>query len=439
MSDLISVIIPTYNRAYCIEKSIYSVLNQTYSNLELIIVDDCSTDDTTSVINSISDNRLRYIKLEKNSGPSFARNFGVKMAKGNYVAFHDSDDIWHLDKLEKQYELMQFNNDCDMVFCKYKTIELFPRIIPAESNFDLSQTEHGMLDVLLTGAKVGTPTIFIKKTFFTNLGGFNEKLKTLEDWELSLRIARFGKICFLNEVLVDVFPSENGVDKITDKRRLDSLFMFISLYWNIYRNKEVFSEIFMIICNIYKHFLSEDMQNYYFQKLNNIDPAISLYFPILLRIEDIFYMKQNHINNLEESRSAMQNHINNLENQISNLENQISFEKYKKVLIKKSISAFCDESLITRLPVDGQRRIIFYGAGEVAQTLIPLCKKSGISIPFVIDRNPKIIDGVPSCTIEQISNKTIPVCITTYDPEETIRSSLEKIILAPIYYLDEIF
>ena len=109
---LISVIMPTYNCGKFIEKTIKSVINQTYKNWELIIVDDCSKDNTEDVVNkcSKSDDRIKYYRLEINQGAAVARTQAMKIAKGNYMAFLDSDDLWKKDKLEKQINFMKENN-----------------------------------------------------------------------------------------------------------------------------------------------------------------------------------------------------------------------------------------------------------------------------------------------------------------------------------------
>ena len=117
LNDKISVIIPTYNRGKSIIQSINSVLEQTYHNLEILIVDDCSTDDTEYLISKIDDPRVKYIKLKENKGASFARNIGIKIATGKYISFQDSDDIYKNNKIEKQYiNLIKKNSDFD--FCK---------------------------------------------------------------------------------------------------------------------------------------------------------------------------------------------------------------------------------------------------------------------------------------------------------------------------------
>ena len=100
--DLVSIIMPSYNTASYIKESIQSVLNQTYTNWELIIVDDCSTDETDEVINTITDSRIKYFKNKENSGAAMSRNKALREARGQWVAFLDSDDLWMPNKLEKQ-------------------------------------------------------------------------------------------------------------------------------------------------------------------------------------------------------------------------------------------------------------------------------------------------------------------------------------------------
>lgn len=109
MKDLVSVIMPSYNTAEFIKETIESVLHQTYQNFEIIIVDDCSTDNTDEVVSSIKDERIKYLKNEKNSGAAISRNRALREAKGEWIAFLDSDDVWLPEKLEKQISFMKKN------------------------------------------------------------------------------------------------------------------------------------------------------------------------------------------------------------------------------------------------------------------------------------------------------------------------------------------
>lgn len=110
MSELVSIIMPSYNTGAFIKETIQSVLNQSYENWELIIVDDCSTDNTDEVVLPfLNDQRIRYIKNEKNSGAAVSRNRALREAKGKWIAFLDSDDLWLPEKLEKQVLFMKKN------------------------------------------------------------------------------------------------------------------------------------------------------------------------------------------------------------------------------------------------------------------------------------------------------------------------------------------
>ena len=124
MQELVSIIMPNYNSASFIKESIESVLAQTYEKWELIFVDDCSTDDSVKIIESLiaDDKRIKLIKLAENSGPAVARNHAIKEAKGRYIAFLDSDDLWYPDKLSKQLSFMK-EQDVPLSFTGYDRID----------------------------------------------------------------------------------------------------------------------------------------------------------------------------------------------------------------------------------------------------------------------------------------------------------------------------
>lgn len=110
MNELVSIIMPSYNTSKFIAETIRSVLNQTYSNWEMIIVDDCSSDNTEEIVKSFRDSRIRFIRKGTNSGAAVCRNKALQMARGKWVAFLDSDDIWEPNKLEEQISFMEKNN-----------------------------------------------------------------------------------------------------------------------------------------------------------------------------------------------------------------------------------------------------------------------------------------------------------------------------------------
>jgi len=119
----ISVISPTYNRAHLITRAVHSVLNQTYQDFEYIVVDDASTDNTEEVIKGFKDERIKYIKHEKNRGPSAARNTGIKAAKGEYIGFLDSDDEWLPEQAEKQVsKFLESPDNVGVIYCGHVVI-----------------------------------------------------------------------------------------------------------------------------------------------------------------------------------------------------------------------------------------------------------------------------------------------------------------------------
>jgi len=208
-TDLISVIIPTYNRAHLIKRSAQSVLNQTYKNLELIIVDDGSTDNTKEIIDSIKDERIVYIKQE-NQGVSAARNTGVEKAKGKYIAFQDSDDVWHLDKLEKQLLAIQKNN-ADLVFCKlFKFGNLMKRKVPKNIKEGFLQKDILPINIF--------PQTILSKAYILKENKFNIHMLSVEDFELLLRIQKKHSIYCIDEALVDYHVQKDSLSVNNERR-----------------------------------------------------------------------------------------------------------------------------------------------------------------------------------------------------------------------------
>lgn len=192
---MISVIIPTYNRADKILNSINSVLNQTIKDIEIIIVDDGSEDETHNIVKKIKDDRVRYIKHTKNMGVSTARNTGIKYAKGEYIAFQDSDEIWYKNKLE--IELLALSkNKADVVFCKMNLIakDNSKQEIPVEY-------KSGFIRGDVYG--IGTPSWLGKTSVFKRCK-FDKRFPRYADLELLLRISMNGyRIFCCDKVLMD--------------------------------------------------------------------------------------------------------------------------------------------------------------------------------------------------------------------------------------------
>lgn len=210
---LVSVIIPTYNRGRLILNSVTSVLNQTYKNIELIVVDDCSTDDTEKTVKSIDDSRIKYIKLEKNSGACVARNKGIEISRGEFIAFNDSDDLWLPEKINSQLDFL-YENNAEISFCKMECrtpennfIHNFPNI---EFDRKISYKD------LLKYNSASTQTIFGKTDCFKEII-FDATMPRLQDWDEVLRLSQKYRIFYQNEILVNTFFQKDSISTHSEK------------------------------------------------------------------------------------------------------------------------------------------------------------------------------------------------------------------------------
>lgn len=211
----ISVIIPAYNRSASILKSVESVLNQTYPVGEVIIADDASTDNTEEIIKQIEDSRVRYCRLPQNRGAGGARNFGAAQARFDIIAFHDSDDVWMEEKIEKQMKYWEEHPDCGLVYCAYEMqlILGIKRIVPdvEECALENRKLEGWILPDLLLRNSIGAPTMLLRKEVFEQAGGFDETMHSLEDWDFAIKAAKISRVGFVPEALMKVSSTEGGI------------------------------------------------------------------------------------------------------------------------------------------------------------------------------------------------------------------------------------
>lgn len=219
---MISVIIPSYNRARTILASVRSVLQQTYTDVEVWVVDDCSTDHTEEVLAGIHDDRLHYFRLEKNSGACAARNAGIEKATGSYIAFNDSDDQWHKDKLEKQLAFLK-ENQADVVTCAMAVKD-------EQGNF-LHDFPQGVAEGPVTYQQLlaynctSTQVMMGKAECFKSVR-FDPAMPRMQDWDELLRLVQRYKVCFQKEILVDTFVQHDSITTHPEKGvvAMDKLF-----------------------------------------------------------------------------------------------------------------------------------------------------------------------------------------------------------------------
>lgn len=194
----VSVVLPTFNRAAALARSIGSVLAQTHDDLELIVVDDGSTDDTAAVVAALDDPRVRYVHLGHRAGVSVARNRGVALARGAWVAFQDSDDRWLPERLARQMAAGQ--ERVALIVTRDHVVN-----DPALSYRDVAAAAGEVVDVtdLARYRLPPAATWLARRDALLATGGFDAHLDCYEDWELGLRLRQWGRLLLVNHVLVE--------------------------------------------------------------------------------------------------------------------------------------------------------------------------------------------------------------------------------------------
>ena len=193
-SPLVSIIIPTYNRAFCIERAISSVINQTSTDWELIIIDNNSTDNTVEVINNFLDDRILIAKIDNNGIVAKSRNLGIKLANGTFVAFLDSDDWWVPKKLE--IALHQLELGSDFVYHDLYKISKFPIVTKKHRRIPSRALSCPVfVDLLTNGNTIWNSSVVVRRSFLEEIGGFSEEkdLVGSEDFDGWLRISKLSE------------------------------------------------------------------------------------------------------------------------------------------------------------------------------------------------------------------------------------------------------
>jgi glycosyltransferase involved in cell wall biosynthesis len=207
---MISVIIPTYNSDKYISEAIRSVLRQTCTDYEIIVIDDGSTDSTREIIeNNFPQVRYFYIP---NQGVSIARNYGMRRACGEFIAFLDADDLWLPEKLEKQLKVFNADQELMLVFTEHRVFDTngFRKTIFSKKK---RLMKGDVVKNLFLYSHVATSTVMVRRQVFQEIGYFEENLKAAEDDNLWMRIALKFRIHLLDEVLVHYRWTENSLSR----------------------------------------------------------------------------------------------------------------------------------------------------------------------------------------------------------------------------------
>lgn len=230
MNPLVSVIMPVYNSALYVREAVESILSQSYTSLELIAVDDCSKDESLSILRSITDPRLRIIALEKNQGVSNARNVAMAAARGTYIAFMDSDDLSHSQRLQKQVDFLEAHPEADVVFTRVRLVDVYGNPNGTWPDDEKYIEEKAIAQQLPKLNCVSQPAACARAAAIKPYT-YSTLHPDSEDWALWLRMLMDGKRLFkIDEALVDYRLRPSSETARSNKSPFDKLIRFRALF-----------------------------------------------------------------------------------------------------------------------------------------------------------------------------------------------------------------
>jgi len=257
MKQLVSVIIPYYNNENTIVRAIESVLYQTYTEIELILINDGSNDNSYNIVNDFIEKneiKINVVNIEQeNSGPSVARNKGILLAKGMYVAFLDADDTWEKEKLEIQMNLFNKNPEIDMLGCNFY-INIESKNEKIKKYFVKDELKKITFNEMLYKHFYATPCVIVKKSVLLQVGMFNESQDYMEDSLLFTKIARDYEAYMSNDFLVNTYKKsfgESGLSGNINKMQKYELKNFNTLYKENNKSNYKMSRLNYLACYIF--------------------------------------------------------------------------------------------------------------------------------------------------------------------------------------------
>jgi len=253
----ISVILPVFNCSQFITESVQSIISQTYTNFEFIIIDDCSTDGTYEYLRSLKDDRIKLIRKSKNTGYTISLNIGIELAKGEYIARMDGDDISLTDRFMKQVDFMDKNPDVVVCGGAYKTIGTGLDFSPKISHDEI------ILE-MISKTPFAHPTVFIRNSILKANNIFYEPAyEPSEDYRLWTILAKFGKLANLNDVLIYYRTHQSQTSRVNNMIQKRNAKKVSLEFIEVLSNRNPASEVF---CTPEIHSISdlkkyEDVEN----------------------------------------------------------------------------------------------------------------------------------------------------------------------------------
>lgn len=211
---LVTCIITTHNRLHDLKRAVDTVLNQTYPNIELIVVDDYSNDGTREWLMNLDIPNLNFVRNKKSLGGNKSRNIGLHLSNGSYIAFLDDDDEWKIDKITKQFEEFMTSPNIGLVYTGFnKIVNGKKRGQNIPDDLFKGNLEYKIFERIITN----TSTIMIKKEILKKTGGFDENLKFWQEYEFMIRVAQYFDISFVKEPLVNINIDTRSKIRLSNK------------------------------------------------------------------------------------------------------------------------------------------------------------------------------------------------------------------------------
>jgi glycosyltransferase involved in cell wall biosynthesis len=281
---LVSILVLTYNRKVFLHETIESILNQTYKNFEIIIVDNFSNYDFLSYMNSFKDDRIKPFQNKNNGVIVVNRNYGLTKAQGEYIAVCDDDDLWIPQKLEKQVNYLNYNHDIAALGCQYSCIN--------ENGNPLNEMHWPVgfknnIFSLITGfSPVGHPGVLIRKKVLNKVGNYDSRYPPAEDYELWLRLVVNGyKLDNLDEFLIKYRIHQSQTSTLQRKLLRKNHILAFNFFYHLMVGMQLTTNDLIEYFNIFK-FKAKVKQN-------NISKIFTIYFSLLTSINKIYYLDRD--------------------------------------------------------------------------------------------------------------------------------------------------
>lgn len=390
---------PTFDRGYIIKNAIQSVLAQTISNWELIIIDDASTDDTEKIVRQYKDSRIAYIRNSQNMGANYSRNCGCMLAKGQYLAFLDSDNVWRKDKLEKQIKsLVDSGDEIAFTFCKIEILDEKKEIYSVpDQYFDI----RTLKDIIRKKSVIDMNSVMIKRTIFNRVGQFDNYMPRLQDWEFLFRtiVVYQYQAIYIPEVLGYNIIQPNSISTDIYKFR-KAIIRFLKKYYEYLETDEI---VYYFTCMIYEAKSKEELSNSINEFINSMDIGFEEIYRVLA--QKFYYQTK--------CKQILLSWKRNME---KSEERTIFISDYKW----KDLT------------------IALYGLGQFGDLLYTEMKNCGLKITYGIDKRVKEFHDLKMIKMQEIPELVDLIIVSVIDEVDKICAELSQHYSGKILTLEEL-